>query len=394
MKQYNVLWLEDEPEKFPTFEEECREDFGLILHCCKTRAEGVSKLENNIDYWDAILLDAKMPELSMDEVATTKGMKVIEDAIARASLRRHIPHFISTGQPDLLSNEVFKERYGDFYRKTTDDERLMQDMIKAIEDSPKQQVITHFHEFFNAVEKLGMDEESKEIILSVLLPMQYPAQFPQFSPKLYYNQLRQLLEFLFRACGHLGIIPDFCVKDARGKVNLNQCSIYLAGKECDVLKIKYGESKDDRIIPQHIESIIRSVLEFGNIHSHTTDMSESDTKLVEKILESANSRFLIFAFALQLMQVVIWFDELNDDILAKRKILLPWHKIEQPDYVTKYCGKTFTPVRDEKGFWHCDECSVIIRPWNKTQIVLTSVVPNINDLTKDTYRYYATFELK
>lgn len=394
MKKYNVLWLEDEPEKFPTFVEECREDYGILLHQCGTRAEGISQLEKHSDMWDAVLLDAEMPEHVENSVTSIDGLRIILEAIYRVKSKRNIPYFISTGQDYLKSASWFKGAYGNYYRKGSDDEKLMEDIVKAIEDSPKQQVKNIYHHFFSALENLGIDSEAEDIALAILLPMLYPADYPHFSPKLHYNQLRHFLEFLFRACGKLGIIPEFCVKDTKGKVNLNQCSIYLAGKECDVLKIKYGTSKDDRIIPQHIETIIRSVLEFGNIHSHTADLDESDQKLVEKILESANSRLLVFGFTLQLMEVVSWFDELVHDINSGRKTLLEYTKIVSPEYVTKYGGKSFIPERDDEGYWHCGECSVIIRPWHKTQVVLKNVMPNESELTKDKYPYFATYILK
>lgn len=392
MSKYNVLWLEDEPEKSPTFEEECREDFGLYLHQCGTTAEGIAQLEKDIDKWDAILLDAKMPEYVENSVATIDGLRAVKEAIIRACSKRKIPYFISTGQPDLISNDMFKQAFGEYYRKGTDDEKLMKDMVKAIESTPKEQIKNIYHHSFAAIENLGMDNEAEEIALAILLPMHYPKDYPDFSPKLHYNQLRHFLEYLFRACGKVGIIPAVYVADAKGKVNLNQCSIYLAGKECDVLKIKYGTSKDDRIIPQHIETIIWSVLEFGNIHSHTTDMNISDQKLVEKILESANSRMLVFGFMLQLLEVVSWFGDLRLGLDSGKKVLLPCSSI--PDYVTKYKGKTYKPVKDANGYWHCDECSVIIRSWSNTNIVLKNITPNTDPRTNSNYPYFATFELK
>lgn len=394
MKQYNVLWLEDEPEKFPTFIEECREDYGILLHECRTRAEGISELEKNPNFWDAVLLDVRMPENSTNETKSTKGLGSVELSLARMSVRKYIPSFISTGQPDLIDSEYFNEAHEKYYVKGKDDVELMEDIVKAIEGSPRQQVKNIYNQFFSALKNLGIDNEAENIILEILQPMHFPNDFPHFSPKLHYNQLRHFLEFLFRACGKLGIIPEFCVKDAKGKVNLNQCSIYLAGKECDVLKIKYGTSKDDRIIPQYIETIIRSVLEFGNIHSHTTDLDESDKNLVEKILESANSCLLVFGFTLQLMEVVTWFDGLVHEIQSGRKILLEYTKIVKPTYITEYSGKSFTPEKDDDGYWHCGECSVIIRSWHKTQIVLKNVMPNENEVTKGKYPYFATYELK
>ena len=52
----------------------------------------------------------------------------------------------------------------------------------------------------------------------------------------------------------MGLVPDQCITD--GKVNLNQSSLYLAGKDAEKIGVRYGV-KGDRIIPDYIENIIQ-----------------------------------------------------------------------------------------------------------------------------------------
>ena len=81
-----------------------------------------------------------------------------------------------------------------------------------------------------------------------------------------------------------------------GRVNLNQCSLYLAGKDCINLGIRYSSDRNNRIVPSYIENIIHAVLDFGNINSHTTEITEEEQAIIENLLSKSNSRFPHFWF--------------------------------------------------------------------------------------------------
>lgn len=390
MSKYNVLWLEDDPDKFPTFKEECEEDFGLKLHVYQIREEGISALEHKLDLWDAVLLDAKMPEGDgNNELPTTKGLRQVIDRVNQLSSKKKIPYFIFTGQPDLMSDKMFEDMVGKFYKKTIDDERLITDMVAAIETSPRQQLKSYYREFFSAAERLNLGYDAEEIILSILIPIHNPMDNVNFVPKLHYNRLRQFLEYVFRSLGRLNILPDICFSE--GRVNLNQCSLYLAGKDCINLGIRYSSDRNNRIVPSYIENIIHAVLDFGNINSHTTEITEEEQAIIENLLSKSNSRFLIFGFAMQMMEVVSWFDSLTTDIKSGRITLLECYTLPTKE---KYLNKVFTPEYDEDTkLWHCGECSIIYKESRPVDVKIISVSPNTNDKTNSYYPYFAHYEI-
>ena len=116
-KLYNILWIDDEWEKMPSFMKECEEDYNLKLWPYKTRKAGMEALEQNLDMWHAVLLDAKMFDETENEAARLTGMSKAMLQLERLKSKKAIPYFISTGQPDLLDDEKFEEMVGKYYEK-------------------------------------------------------------------------------------------------------------------------------------------------------------------------------------------------------------------------------------------------------------------------------------
>ena len=135
MNRYNILWIDDEWDKMPLFKSRCEEIHNLHLEPFRTRKAGIEALERDLDHWDAGKAKQRLDELS---------------------LKRVIPYFISTGQPDLISDENFKDLYGDYYIKKKDDARLIEDMLKAIQNSDKQQIKTIYQDVFSAIDDLDI----------------------------------------------------------------------------------------------------------------------------------------------------------------------------------------------------------------------------------------------
>lgn len=386
--KYNILWIDDEWDKTPSFKDDCDEFYNLLLFPYRSRRDGMEALERNLDFWDAILLDAKMFDESDNEIASISGLGKAVNKIQSLSLKKKIPYFISTGQPDLLDDASFQAMVGHFYIKKKDDEQLCKDIIASIESSESLQIRTKYQEVFDSLERMGISDYSDSILFDILLPLHYTEKQATFKPAYHYNQLRQLIEYLFRACHKIGIIPDQCI--TKGTVNLNQCSMYLAGKNCDVLGIRYGEF-GERIVPEYIEQIIRSILEFGNIHSHTVELNQEDAMRIEGILQSAKSCYLVFGLALQVCELVLWIDNYihnHNDIdanLSKCKPLID-------NYKSKFEGQLFIPQIDEEGNWHCDKCLVKITSWESGQMRLKEVTDNTSRKTNRKYPYFAKFD--
>lgn len=392
-KKYNILWIDDEWDKMPTFKQECEELYNLKLLPFRTRKDGMQALEEELDKWDAVLLDAKMFDENVNEVAKLKGLRKAISHLDKLSMKRYIPRFISTGQPDLLASEDFKDMVGDYYEKFKDDEKLMVDILSAIHNAESSQIKVIYSNVFTSIETLGISEYIDSIILDILLPLHYTEKQSSFKPIHHYNQLRQFVEYLFRACHKVGVIPDQCIPN--GIVNLNQCSIYLAGKNAEKAGVRYGEP-GERVIPEYIEAIIRSVLDFGNVHSHTVELDAEDTIKIENILRSSQSKYLIFGLALQMCEVITWFAKYISEHNNKEINLLHCQPLMIDEKAEDYEGKEYVVEQDENNNFHCGQCLLsytAAQRYKGLKVTLFDVTDNTTK-NRNNYPYFAKFRIK
>lgn len=271
-KKYNVIWIDDEWEKMASFKEECEEIHQIYLEPFRTQKDAMDELDRHLDSWDAVILDAKMFDESEEETAMLTGLRKAIDHLNQLCLRRRIPYFISTGQPDLMSDEIFHQSYGDFYIKGNDDEKLIEDLKKEVGKSSRHQIKVFYSDAIDKLNKL--DLKACDTVIDIFESMHYPSSHPDFNPILYYNQLRQILELVYRSANIAGIIPNECISSS-GEVNLSQCCHYLSGNDATVLKIRYGK-KGERVVPKHIQDMMVHILSLGNINSHASKLSEEE----------------------------------------------------------------------------------------------------------------------
>ena len=397
-KKHQILWIDDEWDKMSAFRMECEDLYNLILEPYKTCKEGLLALERDLDKWDAVLLDAKMLDESENEVASVKGLRKAKQRLDELSLKKKIPYFIFTGQPDLSSDDNFSAFFGEFYVKSRDEKRLLDDIVTAINLVDRNQIKSNYQDLFSSLESLGISEYTKDTFLDILLPLHYKEKEEGFRPVHHFTQLRKVIEYLFRECHRVGLVPDACISN--GIINLNQCSLYLAGKNPEKINLRYGE-EGDRIIPKHIERIIRSVLELGNTCSHSVELEDEDKEKIEELFRSFKSNYLIYGLTLQLCEAVVWFANYIANHNDKEENLTNCRPVKLLSNTTRntldeaklqYEGKIFTPEKDEDDFWHCGECLISIRYWNGGQVKLKNVTNNTNEKTKIKYPYYAGYE--
>ncbi|MBR4154698.1 MAG: hypothetical protein IKY67_08550 [Paludibacteraceae bacterium] len=400
---YNVLWLDDEPEKMLLFEEMSKDDYSLKLEVYKTRKKGIDALKNNIEHWDAVLLDARMFYESEDEALSLKGLNEVIISLDRIALHKKIPYFIFTGQSsDSLEKIEFEDSFGTFYHKGAQSEwqRLWKDMLTAIKATKENQIKAKYQDVFDALASMRLPQETESILLDILLPLHYPDEYPGFTSVHHYTRLRKEVEYLFRAFHRVGLVPDQCVPG--GNVNLNQCSIYLSGKPAEHARVQYG-GEGDRVVPEYIESIIKSILEFGNINSHTVDLEKADEDRIAEIFSRGRSNYLIFGLTLQLCEAIVWSSKhiaLHGDKeknLSSCRILpsKEENKSSLPqEIIDKYEGKIFDPEYDgELKVWHCGECYVQITSWvSERKMKLKNLAINSKDWMSHKYPYYAKYD--
>lgn len=122
MSKYNILWIDDEWESMTSFMKYCSLQYQMELYPFKTQTEGLDEYAKCPSFWDAAILDAKVLDKNLHEAPNVANL---QKAVLRIKEEfNDLQYFISTGQPDLLSDSMFKAIFPVYYEKATDDEKL------------------------------------------------------------------------------------------------------------------------------------------------------------------------------------------------------------------------------------------------------------------------------
>ncbi len=308
---YSVLWFEDEDYKFQRFKE-IAELKGFSLIPVGVRQRGIDELKLHPEKYDAVLLDAEMPERSEHEVAGTSGIK----DVVQVTTELHIPLFISTGKDHLKNNEFFRQFYKNIFVKgfpdksagLGGDDELFEAMSDALGQLEKTKIKRQYEDVITALSALGLEDEGCDVLLPILCKMHNPEAHTDFNPTLHYTQLRIFIEYLFRKFNEHGILPDaFIVEEGKSNngrkgVNLDMSCRYLQGVASSYIPFKAKEP----IFPIQVGKNISSIIYFANTNSHSAQLTEDEEKLVTAELAKPRSKYTLYSFTMMLCECVIW----------------------------------------------------------------------------------------
>lgn len=396
---YNVIWIDDEWDTIgKSFIQICEIRHNIHITPFKTRREGIDALEQNLKFWDAVILDAKaFNNSSTNEVASVDGLFAARDRLLELRQRRYIPFFVFTRQPDLFKDEMFEKAVGKYYKK---DAAGQASLITAIKEevslSPRHQLRVQYSSVLDRL--YSIDIESGESILNIFEAMHYPQDHPDFEPIDHYNKLRKILEWNYKESIKYGIIPEECVEN--GIVNLNQSCCYLCGLNCDHIHLRYGdETQKEHIVPKHIKDMMFLVLYLGNINSHTAQLPKEDIDRLEVYLkdEVRNSRYLIFSLALQICEITMWLGRYMDEHPNKEENLRKCVRLEVKDSIDQEDKIDLIGVIElDNGIYHIgskvclNPVFVKKREWLGKEVKIVKYSENINDKTKNQYPFFAS----
>lgn len=271
---YHVIWIDDEWELMSSFKTFCRLKYNIELSPFKTQKEGLDAYALNPAFWEAIILDAKVLDESLNE---RPDIKSLQKAITRINKEFSVPYFISTGQPDFLSDEMFKSLFSDFYQKETDDDKLCEDIIKAIKDTPSRMIRDKYCDIFSwypnpneLIEIIQFVEESK------------------CSDSGVFNLIRKELDWLLSYFNECGIL----LTKFDGS-NQNACSRELTSKCLQ------------EYIPEYIQRSIHSAISISNNGSHRLKIDE-DVKM-------SRAPYLVRSTVFELLNIITWSSTLPKD---------------------------------------------------------------------------------
>lgn len=363
---YHILWIDDDYDKMSSFIKNCRFKHQIELTPFKTQKDGLDAYAQNPTFWDGIILDAKVLDENEYEAADIRSLY---KAVARIQTEfKDVPFFISTGQPDYISEKMFnafcQSTYSHrFYEKVVDDEQLCKDIVKAAEEKLQRQIKNKYPEIFSW---LPAELYSEILVLLTIVECGDNKNANIF------NNIRKLLDWIMVKLNEYGILAiNF------SGTNLNDCSRFLCSDE---LK---------EFVPQYMQRQIHSCCTIANEGSHRLATDED--------VRSGVAPFLVRSTVFELLNILMWMHQLPEDDNRRRLItnkavsFAAKFKKEEPasDNVPQ------EPIFDkELKVWHCGDTMLPNNFQGVGKVLLCdrqeNTSPNLR--IKEKYPYYAKYK--
>ena len=273
MKTYKVLWIDDEWQKQSDFITEAEQE-DIIIEAYDTAKAGMEAFTNNIDDWDAIILDAKGFDESTDEVASLKGLFNAIKTITEQKTRRLVTWFVFSGQPDRFNNEEFKHAIQgkEPYNKNVqeDKEKLFNDIKVEADKSLETQIRHEYADIFAT-------DVDKATILKLLIALKTKDN----KNSAHLNDIRKIMEDIFDECTTKALIPTTIAK-------FNERSVHL------------GQKNMQKVVPSYIQRNIHSVVDITQAGSHRSQ--------IDNDICSGAAPYLVCSTISELLNIILWWD--------------------------------------------------------------------------------------
>ena len=322
MKQYKVLWFDDEYDTLDLLKEQAT--INGINHIGFTNAEqGTVDLEKNYKKYDAVIIDGLFyrKQGQSGDVKTDSALADVFQKLDNLKHKKIIPSFILSGQASFTKElNLFANHYKEnkVYDKQNekDLEELWRD-IKAEADLQDDTQIRHqFNEVFNSCEALNISFEYQHYIISILKSIKYNNGIDEM---LYFAQLRKIIELLFRKTEKAGLLHSSCIKN--GEVNLSESSLFLSGQPTKYSNVKCIKSHFPTIIAESVKNII--FITGAAVHTEDEDMKKAKVS-IEDLRKTNKTPFLLYSLVFQLMDIINWVKKYIDEHPDKEKNQLHW----------------------------------------------------------------------
>lgn len=278
MNKYKILWIDDQYELLSELMERCEVVNGFEITKCRFAKEGMKTFERHLEEWSAVVLDAKVLMESLDEVPNLNGLRYCRDRINELKSRRYVPMFVFTGQPDLISNELFEDMVDKYYSKGDDDDQLIEDIISAADQQEETQIVHKHQTVFEAW------PESKHDLLRILKVLEKE----DWQNNSVLNDIRKIMSDVVSRLYERG----FCTVKHDGS-NLAPCSKML------------GQPFMEKIIPIYVQRAIHSCVAITNPGSHRSE-TDDDVK-------KNRAPYLIRSLIYNMLDILFWCKDLPSE---------------------------------------------------------------------------------
>lgn len=307
---YKVLWFDDEHERLEGVKFSALEA-GIKLVGFTNKADGLNELNKNASLYDAIILDGLF---YTSAYAAEKGSDIAFAETARELDKRskelNLEWFILSGQTSFsLNSQTIISLFGQkrVFDKNKDHE--LDELWHEVKHAADNRDLTKIKNLYPQVfECLSADYWNKQAAVKLLNILKHLELSPELTPgESLFNDLRKVIEYLFRACNKLGLLHDDLIND--DKVNLSWSLSFLSGYPIDIPLKGAKITCRTAHFPPLINKMLRFVLDVCNSASHTLSDAENDSNLSIGLRQSVTqSSFLLRGCCLQVMDVILWLD--------------------------------------------------------------------------------------
>lgn len=311
-KRYNVLWIEDEPEKQEAFVENAYLE-GINIFQFSTNKAGRDELMGDINAYDAIILDAKGFEESEDEVAKLSGLNTTITFLN--SLSKKIPYFIYSGYLDKDENASVRELLSniEIFTKGTDTQRLF-DRIK--EEADKHLDTQIKHEFPRVFEVANEKYLGVQVFNPLLELLKQVKELKDFDASInYFSPIRKLIELSFDKLAEYKLIPDEIHKapfNQRVKFICNNKNHHNHGFETTIEFMH-------PTMAYFLDNLVFTLQD-------SQHLKEELNLKVDHYVSEIKSPYFFKSLVFQLLDYLIWFKGFIDNYESKNKEEPIWTK--------------------------------------------------------------------
>jgi hypothetical protein len=296
--EINVLWIDDEYKTQIDFIGQAEQE-GINIFPFESHDEGINELTYKMDFYHAVILDAKVKKKKDDTVTGLEGLRASRDRLIEINKEVFLPFFIFTGQPDYCSSDMFRESFGKYYIKAKDNELLFLDIIKAVDQKIEYQLQKKYQRIFELCDDKYLGKEASSILLESIKLTENNSEFKYTKDDL--NALRKIVELLFRKLNNIGLIPDEIYKSNNW---MNPSSLFLSGFH------KTYKIKDDIIHPT-VTFLLKNIVQVTQDASHV--VTERLNHKIDQFIEENQTSYLYQSILFQLFDVLIWFKKFIDN---------------------------------------------------------------------------------
>lgn len=379
-----VLWIDDDYKNDVIGD---AEQDGIDLVPFRSHEEGIQELISNINSYHAVILDAKVKMYKEDTDTGLQGLTASRDKLIELNNQgQYIPFFIFTGQPDYMDSEMFSQTFGEYYIKGNDNQKLFNSIKEKVQNKEEYVVQYQYKRVFDICDKY-FDHEVKKHLTEVLCSIKNPNVI--FDDKLYFTQIRIILESLFRIANKEGLLHDKCIPD--GKVNLTESCNFLSGETSK----HFGVRSTVKHFPKLISDAAKSIIHITGAAAHTTGEENKNNIDLQEYRKQVKSPYLLYSLVFQLLDVIIWFDsylKTNNDYNYNKSL---WQQDMSKILIEGAI------CRDANGHYYCGEFLLWKKIIDDNSFIIGDVIQvtqasdNTNNLTKNVYPFFANrFNLK